>query len=219
MRAMEPWARRHLTEWRRSWWVLLTLFPLGLFSWAGFLYAGVKARQKRWFVAAAVYGAAMVAGFALAQDAPDDSLRDTAAGMLLLLPWIFSIGHALATRGSYVERVELLESPHLDAAEDRLEARRIALEMVEESPVRARELGIGRPDLPGAFHCGLVDVNNAAASALAELPGIDDATARRAVELREELNGFSSVLDFGHLLDLPPHTVDRLREHAVCLPR
>ena len=186
---------------------------------AGFLYADAKARQKRWFAAAAVYAAALVAGFALAQDAPDDSLRGNVSGMLLLLSWIFSIGHALVARGSYLERVEVLEDPRLDAAEDRLREWKVALEMVESDSARARELSVGRPDMPRAFHARLVDVNNARASAIAELPGFDDSLARRAVELREELKRFSSVVDFGHLLDLPPHMVDRLRDCAVYLPR
>ena len=199
--------------------MLLTLVPLALLSWAGFAYAGVKARQKRWFVAAAVYAAGMVVGFALAQDAPDSGSRDDIAGGVILLTWAASVGHALIARSSYLERLEFLEDPRLDAAEERLRERNFALEVARDDPVRARELGIGRPDLKGAFDGGLVDVNNAPAEALARLPGLDDELARRAVAIREEINGFSSVTDFGHVLDLPPDTVDRLRECAVCLPR
>ena len=81
------------------------------------------------------------------------------------------------------------------------------------------ELGIGRPDKPGARHAGLVDVNNASLSALLKLPGIDDALATRIVEIRAEINGFASVHDLGGMLDLDGHAVERLDDRVVFLPR
>jgi DNA uptake protein ComE-like DNA-binding protein len=39
------------------------------------------------------------------------------------------------------------------------------------------------------------------------------------VQLRDELDGFSSVNDLGNVLDLDGHAVERLRDRVVFLPR
>jgi hypothetical protein len=45
--------------------VVLTLFPLGLLSFGAFLYTGLRARQRRWVVAAVVYAVVVYTGFVL----------------------------------------------------------------------------------------------------------------------------------------------------------
>jgi DNA uptake protein ComE-like DNA-binding protein len=42
--------------------------------------------------------------------------------------------------------------------------------------------------------------------------------ADRVVTARERVDGFSSIEDFGTVLDLPGSQVEHLRDHVVCLP-
>ena len=49
----------------RSWWVLLPLIPFGWLGWAGFLYAGMRARRRTWLAWAATYLVTGVAGLVL----------------------------------------------------------------------------------------------------------------------------------------------------------
>ena len=79
-------------------------------------------------------------------------------------------------------------------------------------------MGVGRPDREG-FSGGLVDLNNAPASAIEELPGVSREVAERIVSAREELGGFSSLEDLAHVLELPVGLVDRIRAEVVLLPR
>jgi DNA uptake protein ComE-like DNA-binding protein len=79
-------------------------------------------------------------------------------------------------------------------------------------------VGVGRPDIPGSDDYGLVDVNHCPATALTRLPGISNDLAARIAREREQAGGFSSVEDLGVLPDLPPATVDELRDAAVFLP-
>jgi DNA uptake protein ComE-like DNA-binding protein len=78
-------------------------------------------------------------------------------------------------------------------------------------------VGVGRPDIPGADDYGLVDVNHCPAAALTRLPGISADLANRIVHERDQAGGFSSVEDLGVLLDLPPATVDQIRDTAIFL--
>ena len=190
----------------------LTVVPLGFTAWAAFLYIGLRARRRLWAAFAPVYLAPLVVGLT-------DVLPSAVAGGIIIAGWAAAFVHALALRKPYLARMNALEDPKLEAAEDRLRRREVAEELVRADPEHALELGVGRPDVPSAYDGGLVDVNNASASALAGLPGFDEALAQRAVEVREEVGGFSSVADLGHVLDLPAATVERLRDLVVFLPR
>jgi hypothetical protein len=111
-----------------------------------------------------------------------------------------------------------VDDPRLHAAEERLLRRRRALELARENPALAVEAGVGRPDVRGAFHGEVVDVNNASAPAIAGLPGVGRRLASRIVRVREEVGGFSSLEELGMLLDLPGDEVERLRGLVVFLP-
>ena len=80
------------------------------------------------------------------------------------------------------------------------------------------EIGVGRPDLPGASDYSLVDVNHASAAALTRLPGITHQLADRIVGQRAQVGGFTSAEDLGVLLDLSPGIVDGLRDMAIFPP-
>ena len=209
---------RDLTRLTASWWVLLPLFPLGLLSFGAFLYTGLRARERRWIVAAVVYAAVIYAGFALAGSTDEDSVASDVGITLVLIGWAVSFIHAVAIRGAYLERMELVEGEHYDRAEDRVLEREEARRLAREDPARALEMGVGRPDREG-FSGGLVDLNNAPASAIEELPGVSREVAERIVSAREELGGFSSLEDLAHVLELPVGLVDRIRAEAVLLPR
>ena len=208
-------------ELKRSWWILLTLVPLGLMGWGALVYAGVRARRPFWTAAGLVYLAAVIAAFALVTAEPEgeDTWYGDLGGALILFAWAVPFVHALVIRRSFLDCMEVLESGELDRAEDALRLRAEARRIASEDPHRARELGIGRPELEGAFDGGLVDLNHASADALAALPGIGEELARRVVAVREEIDGFSSLDDVGLVLSLPAATIDRIRERAVVLPR
>jgi hypothetical protein len=112
----------------RSWWVVLTLAPLGMLSFGAFLYAGIRARVRRWIVAGAVYAFVVYVGFILATTDEDGVLSDVGV-TLVLLAWAASFAHALSIRGAFLERMELVEGRAYDHAEDRV------LERVLDLPV------------------------------------------------------------------------------------
>jgi DNA uptake protein ComE-like DNA-binding protein len=140
-------------------------------------------------------------------------------GLLILVGWVGAIATSFTIRSAYERRVG---SPLLQASEraqDRLSDRERARRLVRENPALAAEMGVGRPDLPGATDAGLIDINNASAAALATLPGVDDELATKIVETRAAVSGFSSVEDLGAAIDLDGNVVEGLRGGTVFLPR
>jgi competence ComEA-like helix-hairpin-helix protein len=212
--------RTRLERLLASWWIVLALIPVGFVAWGALVYAGIRARRPLWIGFGVGYLALLTLGFLL--DVPEAEeerrqLDDVGIG-IVVLTWGATIVHSLAIRSAYLERLELLEGRRYDAAEDRVEERREARRLVQEEPAKALEMGVGRPDREG-FSGGLVDLNNAPASVIEELPGVSRDVAERIVSVREEVGGFSSLEDLGHVLDLPVALVDRIRADVVLLPR
>jgi hypothetical protein len=197
---------------------VLTLFPLGLLSFGAFLYTGLRARERRWVVAAVVYATVVYTGFVLTASTGDETIASDVGITLVLIGWAVSFVHAVAIRGAFLERMELVEGERYDRAEDRVLEREEARRLAREDPARALAMGVGRPDREG-FAGGLVDLNNAPASVIEELPGVSRDVAERIVSTREEVGGFSSLDDLAHVLDLPVALVDRIRADVVVLPR
>src|SRR5215475_5493974 len=204
-----------VNRWAGKGWLLLTL-PFGLTTWAAFLYIGIRAKRVSWIVWAAVYLALMVGSFVLDTSSahPSNAAQSLAAG-LILLTWIGGGAHAVAVSTTAVKRMRAEQDPALVAARDRIAVRGEGRHLVATQPELAREVGVGRPDMRGSKDYGLIDVNHCSAAALVRLPGITDDMAKRILDNRAGAGGFTSVEDVGMLLDLPPSTVDQMRDMAV----
>ena len=199
---------------RVPWWVWVSATPFGLGAWTP-VVPGVALRRPLWIGLGLLWALVALAGWAAAIANDGGS----AAGGLIILGWVGAIATTLAIRPVFNRTAGSLFSREREAAERRLQERREAQQLALENPALAVELGVGRPDRPGARSAGLVDVNNAPLEALRLLPGIDEAKAMKIVRLREELNGFASLHDLGAVLELDGHAVERLRDDTVFLPR
>ena len=90
--------------------------------------------------------------------------------------------------------------------------------LVDHHPAVARELQIGRPDLPRVFDDGgLVDVNAVPESLLATLPGVTADQARRIVACRQVHGEFTSAEDLIIKGLLTAAAVHALREILIAV--
>jgi hypothetical protein len=200
----------------RGRWVLTSLIPFGWVTWAGFLYAGLRAKKPAWIAAGAAYLAITVLTlFVTSLDNNEDGLEDNLGYILMFSAWGVGILHSFLTRKPYLRRIDMLDDPALEQARLARERQAYARELARSDPELAREALIGRSG--GFDEGGVVDVNHAPVEEIADLPGIDAATARRIVAVRHGVGGFSSLEDLGMTMDLPGDVVEKLRGRVVCL--
>lgn len=209
----------------------MPVLSIGLLSWVPFVYLAVRSGSQRfWRIAGAYIGVTVAMAVLLAVGGNGShpyhhhqsaSGATTAGGLLLIALAAGGCVHWLAGRAAFERALGIGEEGDaaFAAADARVRSREHALDICRDDPERAKALGIGRPDLPGAFDAGLVDINHAAVSALVGLPGIDQAAAEKIASLRDGGDGFSSVEDLDVVLDLPPAVVEDLRSRAIFLPR
>ncbi len=85
--------------------------------------------------------------------------------------------------------------------------------------VLARDLRIGRPDLPRHYDDGgLIDVNHVPAPVLTAITGVTPEMAEHIVQVRGQVVGFSSAEELAAVAALPPHLTPELREYGIFLP-
>ena len=197
---------------------------VGFFTWAVFLILGRNAQRRAWLVWSAVYAALMVA-FCVLEAVSGSSVTDTAASIAPIpfaFAWFGGLLHVAVISKDATRRIQQVRrvsdgTPVLIAARERIKEREEGRRLAAKNPVLAREVGVGRPDLPGTQDFGLVDVNHAAPEALCTLPGITPQIAEYIEQTRQSVGLFTSAEDLCVTLNLPANLTDDLREHAVFL--
>jgi Helix-hairpin-helix motif len=206
----------HYAPMPRGRWVLTSLIPFGWVTFAGFLFAGFRAKRPVWVAAGLGYLAITVATILVTSlDENTDGLDDNIGYIVMFTAWGVGIVHAFLSRKPYLRRLEIIDDPALQAARTSEERRAYARDLAQRNPELARAALLGRAG--GFDEGGIVDINHAPVEDIADLPGIDAATARRIVAVREGVGGFSSLEDLGMTMDLPGELVEKLRGRIVCL--
>jgi hypothetical protein len=200
-------------------WAVVPVVSVGFLSWVPFVYAATRTRARKYQIFTAVYLALAIVAGVLVSINHGNGTTGGLGGLILIAAAAGGCAHVISIRNEYGRLLAASDDPRLLMAEHRVELRERALEIAKSNPKRALELGVGRPDVPGSFDGGLIDVNHAGAEALTTLPGIDREKAKRIIELRMNGTGFESAEDLDMVLDLDPGTLADLSRSAVFLPR
>lgn len=206
-------------------WALAPLYTCGFGTPFSMLYAAIRKRSVWYGAAAAGYGTATGAWIYLVElyaDTQEPALVSVFMVFCMLCPWLVGTVHSLAVRRQVFDDVRPYGTGNEQAialAQHRRALRQQARELAERDPVMARELRIGRPDLPRQYDDGgLIDVNHAPAPVIANLPGLTPALAEQIVRVRDEVGGFVSAEDVSAAVSLPPHLTSDVAEYGIFLP-
>ncbi|MEU6041518.1 BTAD domain-containing putative transcriptional regulator [Actinomadura sp. NPDC047616] len=219
--AVPPYAPRRTPWWLRI--ILIGIPPLtfgtGTCALVGY-YAGRRRSRLLW-LAAAGYLLLTIVFWAIMGTAEEDGstpydLPATAAALVTTLGGMVHV--ALLTAGPVTDPA-VMPPPAVVAMIERGARREQARALVAHHPAVARELHVGRPDLPRAFDDGgLVDVNAVPEHVLAGLPGIDPYHAKLIVTVRQAHGPFASVDDLVIRGVLPATVVRSLNDVLVAVP-
>ena len=69
---------------------------------------------------------------------------------------------------------------------------------------------------PNPYAGVIIDINNCGEEALASLPGISVAMAKKAITHREDIGGYDNLDSFYQYLDLKPHMIYQIGSHVKC---
>ncbi|MEW2358767.1 helix-hairpin-helix domain-containing protein [Spirillospora sp. NPDC029432] len=201
-------------------WAALPFLTLGYATPFTFAAAALWRRSAHLAVASLAYIGIFVLLLTLLPDIDkEQGGTSSAVGVLTFLLSIVGCGHAFLIRRKVFDP-DGLSGVDNEAAIERVRRQRTlrarARELAARDPGLARELGIGRPDLPRQYNDGgLVDVNHAPAEVLTMLPGVTPELAIKIERVRNETGGFMSAEELAALAGLPPTLTTELGEYAV----
>ncbi|WP_211354628.1 ComEA family DNA-binding protein [Stackebrandtia albiflava] len=111
---------------------------------------------------------------------------------------------------------DVRNSEALAAVNHRRKLREDARELAANDPVAARELRIGRPDLPRRYDDGgLVDFNSAPVAMLMTIPGMTRAVAEEIRDWRDRHGPFSSMAEVVIHTDIEPKAAEQVEQFAL----
>ena len=220
---------------RGGWWFFAHLLSLGVLAPVPFAQAAVTTRRLSHAVAAIAYAVAVIVSFALRATAEKDAAgksTGTASEIstaILLAVLLGGTAHLVVVRhqvygagrrapGRLPPSAPAAPDPAIDAALAARGRREEARQIVTSDPLLARELRIGRPDLPHTYDDGgLVDLNLAPGTALTRTLGLNPSLVARIVEARQGGGRFGAVDDVFVRVELPVETWDVIRDRGVVL--
>ena len=208
--------------------ILWASVPIGFLSFVPFLAYAVIQRRARDWVVFAVYLAATVAMIIAVGTVGSHSNSGAGAGVG---GFIVALAGCAAVHAAIVFRPSRSLSPlaasmplsprqrnreAVAQAEGRIERRKDARHLFKTNPGLARDLRIGRPDLPREYDDGgLVDVNHVPGAVLATQLGLSAAEVSDVLASRDKLGRFGSSDELGAYTSLAPDRVDELRDLMI----
>jgi DNA uptake protein ComE-like DNA-binding protein len=206
-------------------WASVPVWSLGLLAFAPFLRLALARRRTRDWAVFAGYLAAVILELVLLTVSGSSGGTDTFAGGVIIALMggatvhtlvAFRPGHAPPPAGPPPSPAVSSLRPNQQAladAEARIQRRAEARERARTNPALARELRIGRPDLPREYDDGgLVDVNHVPGEILASHLGLTPQETAAVVAARDQLGKFASPEELSVYAQLPPDRVDELRD-------
>ncbi|MGI5202988.1 ComEA family DNA-binding protein [Spirillospora sp. CA-108201] len=200
-------------------WAALPFLTLGFGTPFTFAAALLWRRSLHLLVSTAVYAGTFALMLSLLSGGDEDQGTVRIAGMLMSVLAVVGCGHAFLIRRKVFDP-HGLSGVDNEAVVERVKRQRLLREkaraLASSDPGLAKELRIGRPDLPRQYNDGgLVDVNHAPARALTLLPGITAELAAVIERVRAETGGFVSAEELSAVAGLPPSLTGDLADYAV----
>lgn len=212
------------------WYFVVTVCSAGLLAWLPFVHAGHHLHRRSVTRLVWIYAAAAVLIGTLLALTPKDAAGEIApegdaisliSGFLMIATVALgcvqqaSLRRAVYSGAPLPDAVDPALAAALGARKQRVDARLLAA----RDPLLARDLMIGRPDLPHTFDDGgLVDLNSAPPQVIAATCGLTPSTGD-AIAAARPPGGFMAVDDVFSLTDIPVAAWDIIRDRAVTIPR
>lgn len=213
------------TRWEvlHSIWMAWAL-TLGFLNWIGFLYIGIRVRSRVWVAWGAFYSIPFI--FAMLTVEANPPLFDMIGAPITIIFGIAGLVHAFRIRPEYLRRLAGQNTageaqanarpfyPPEQRQREQFDPHGATAGLVAPRPPAPSPTPIAPPATPPRATPTApspLNLNGATEGELASLPGVGAVLAKRAVTERSQRGGFASVDELGHILELKPHVVERLR--------
>jgi hypothetical protein len=229
MKPLRPGGLPRLSASTPAWLWAVPLFSCGFLGFIPPLVIATKVKTRPAWLWAAGFAVADVLGLAAVGSQPDnvETFWTNFGVLVIVAAGIGAVfyGAIVGPKLDWSPKMPVVTVPSYDpnpvaiagvmaARQKRVEARAVA----QRDPLMARDLRIGRPDLPRNYDDGgLVDVNSAPTETIAKWLGLSQAQAAQVVEVRHQLGKFERVDDLLNLVGLELTVYDQVSDRIILL--
>lgn len=213
--------RRWRARARQFAWASVPVWSLGMLAFVPFLRLAVARRTAKGWGVLAAYLAAVAVELVLDSAVGYTNTGSTLVGGAIIALMGFASVHAFISfrpaTDEYTDAARLSSAPAnrqaLASAQARMRRRKETRELAQANPILARELRIGRPDVPRQYDDGgLVDVNHVPVGILTSVLELTPQEATGVVEARTQVGRFTGPEELSAYAQLAPDRVDALRD-------
>lgn len=207
-------------------------------AWIGFLIIGRKAKEPKWTKMGLIYAIVLWVTFLIGVETPTESAISTIGILLWFLIYMFSIVHSFIANKKYLVCREILIVANQDEIDKQQMREEIIQHYKEEGIItsvsetqeqmenenfvsnntKSEEILINDEAAEQVENKegAKLNINSCTENDLAALPGVSVVAAKRAIEYRNQQNGFLSVEEFYAIADIKPHFVVQLDDLIAC---
>lgn len=212
-------------------WILLS-FIGG--AWIGFLIIGRKAKEPKWTKMGLIYAIALWGTLLIGVETPISNI-----GMCLyILTWMFSIVHSFIANKKFLICREILATTNQDELDKQKMKEKIIQHYKEEGIItsapnpqqnvedrnfvsnnvhdKEKMVAVRADNQSNNQEQCKLNINACTEKDLAILPGVSIVAAKKAIEYRNQQNGFKTVEEFYVIADIKPHFVIQLEDLITC---
>ena len=187
---------------RLTWWMYIAFIPA--LTFIPFAYAGFSSKDRKLVYFAYIYFLPII----LVDYLPS----------LSAIAWIGGIIHVFLIKNKYISRRLELKSNKLNKVSNLETTEKATTEEKEVVKIKMeeelKESETVNLDL-SEEEDKLVDINCCSEEELEKLPFINSIIAKKAIQQREAIGGFSSVEEFGISIGLKPHIIEKIRPLVI----
>lgn len=225
---MGKYTDRSITwELLNSWWIPFACIPvLGPIS---FFYIASKAKNRLWFIVGLVFLAVIALAYYMddVTRGPEEAVGSTSWFLLVMISWIVVPTLAFFYRKEYLIRLDMLQKANVEQIATNNLRDKVAADLAK-SGIPTQNVFDNQADIQHELvlsqkeptpivpdNDSPIDINSCAAEELANLPGVSLIFAKKAVNYREENNGFKSVDEFYGVVGMKPHFIAQVDRKSV----
>ena len=206
---------------RQFLWASVPVWSLGILAFAPFLRLALARRTRKDWSIFAGYLAAVTVEIVLVSVTGSKGAGPTLAGGLAILLMGFAAVHTFVSfrpaASTPADAAFRPSSPPnqqaLASAKARVRRRKEARELAHANPTLARELRIGRPDMPRQYDDGgLVDINHVPVDIMTSVLELTPQEASAVAAARSQLGKFTSAEELSVYAQIAPDRVDAIRD-------
>lgn len=202
-----------------SLWIVMTLIPLGLTTYCGFFFIGIRANQRKWLISGFVYLVIVMSSFYFISETFEDHILNDIFVWVLLGGWVASVVHAASIRQQYLNIIferRVAYQRGLNTIKERKVVDPKSLERSKSSRKNTLDHTTSNQEKENPIvNPTIININKATEEEIRALPSIHPFLAKSILQARHDVGQFESIEHLAMVVNIQPHIFSKCKDYIA----